>query len=247
MDRLAKLTSNLYPRWWRERYGEEFAALLEDSRPGLGASLDILKGALSMRLFVLSGKRILLSGAVAGLAIGFASAFFLTPLYASHTIISIRTPDANSDVGGRDSIKLLSDRALSPAALTEIMDHWELYPQERTTTPKSALLEKFKHDIRISAAPPTAETRDALAFELTFIYPDRLIAQRVVNHLGHRFLVDNVRLRVAALQILTPANVPAEPMFPNQRNMAVGGLAIGSLTSALAAAILHLRRKRETA
>jgi hypothetical protein len=40
----------LYPRWWRERYGDEFAALLEDLRGDRPVVLDIVKGAVDARL-----------------------------------------------------------------------------------------------------------------------------------------------------------------------------------------------------
>ena len=36
----------LYPSWWRRRYGEEAAAILEQSPPSLRAGLDLLRGAL---------------------------------------------------------------------------------------------------------------------------------------------------------------------------------------------------------
>jgi hypothetical protein len=36
----------LYPRRWRDRYGEEFAALLAESRPGPRLLADVLRGAL---------------------------------------------------------------------------------------------------------------------------------------------------------------------------------------------------------
>jgi hypothetical protein len=36
----------LYPSWWRERYGEEMAALLEARPPDARARLDLLRGAL---------------------------------------------------------------------------------------------------------------------------------------------------------------------------------------------------------
>jgi hypothetical protein len=39
----------LYPRRWRERYGEEFAALLAESPPGLGLIIDVLGGAIDAR------------------------------------------------------------------------------------------------------------------------------------------------------------------------------------------------------
>ena len=40
----------LYPRPWRERYGEEFEALLADRPPTLRHQLDIVRGALDARL-----------------------------------------------------------------------------------------------------------------------------------------------------------------------------------------------------
>lgn len=40
----------LYPRWWRERYEMEFAALLEETTPGPANVLDILVCALLARL-----------------------------------------------------------------------------------------------------------------------------------------------------------------------------------------------------
>lgn len=40
----------LYPREWRERYGDELAVVLEDRPPGLGDSLDLLLGALDAHL-----------------------------------------------------------------------------------------------------------------------------------------------------------------------------------------------------
>jgi hypothetical protein len=36
----------LYPAAWRERYGEEFAAVLDSQRPSVGIVLDVLAGAV---------------------------------------------------------------------------------------------------------------------------------------------------------------------------------------------------------
>ena len=49
MSQLPHLVSRLYPLWWRKRYGDEFNALLDEARPGIGGVLDILKGALAMQ------------------------------------------------------------------------------------------------------------------------------------------------------------------------------------------------------
>lgn len=40
----------VYPQAWRERYGEEMSALLEETPPRLGATLDLLRGALIAHL-----------------------------------------------------------------------------------------------------------------------------------------------------------------------------------------------------
>ncbi|HEY4428264.1 MAG TPA: hypothetical protein VGN08_08690 [Solirubrobacteraceae bacterium] len=40
----------LYPEAWRERYGEEMAALIEDTDPSITAALDLLRGALVAHL-----------------------------------------------------------------------------------------------------------------------------------------------------------------------------------------------------
>lgn len=40
----------LYPRAWRERYGDEFAELLSARPPSLGDRLDIVRGALDARV-----------------------------------------------------------------------------------------------------------------------------------------------------------------------------------------------------
>ena len=41
-----------YPRWWRDRYGEEMAALLDARPPDLRARVDLVRGALDARLRV---------------------------------------------------------------------------------------------------------------------------------------------------------------------------------------------------
>jgi hypothetical protein len=81
--RLTKWAARLYPRWWRERYGEEFAALLEDARPGIGGVLDIAKGAMAMRMRTWTTKRIILAAAVAGLIA--SGAFLLLRPLQHHT------------------------------------------------------------------------------------------------------------------------------------------------------------------
>ena len=49
-QRLAHLLTRLYPRPWRERYGEEFESLLRDSHGDLRTSANVLLAACGERL-----------------------------------------------------------------------------------------------------------------------------------------------------------------------------------------------------
>ena len=52
-----ELLLRLYPRAWRERYGEELSALIQTQSPlGLGAWLDLLRGALAAHLHPLAAR-----------------------------------------------------------------------------------------------------------------------------------------------------------------------------------------------
>lgn len=53
--RLAHLLTRLYPRCWRERYGEEFEALLQSGRGGLRTLVNIIWSALSEHIFPTQG------------------------------------------------------------------------------------------------------------------------------------------------------------------------------------------------
>jgi hypothetical protein len=50
MKRLMHLAAWLYPFRWRERYGAEFHALIDDVTPGWTALFDVMRGGVSMRV-----------------------------------------------------------------------------------------------------------------------------------------------------------------------------------------------------
>ena len=54
--RLARLLVRLYPRPWRERYGAEFEALLEDGSGGFGAAANVAWSALRERVRPARGR-----------------------------------------------------------------------------------------------------------------------------------------------------------------------------------------------
>ena len=243
MDRLTKLASKLYPKWWRDRYGEEFAALLEDARPGLGGTLDIAKGALAMQFGTSSAKRTLLAGVLAGLTIGFLGSFAMTPQFASQAVIEVSSP--NGDIV--ESINRMSQTVMSRAALSTLIRNMNLYVEERNTMPVEDVLEKMRKNIRISGARAIVGGRDVPAFAITFIYPDAEVSHKVVNTFVSQFLDENLRSQTAStLRVLDPASLPLEPTSPSRRNIAVIGAVSGLVLSSLLAFILR-RRKRQAA
>jgi hypothetical protein len=60
VSRFLRRMVRLYPRAWRERYGEEFGALLEERRASLSDVCDVALGALDARLFpqVVQGRSV---------------------------------------------------------------------------------------------------------------------------------------------------------------------------------------------
>ena len=53
--RLAHLVTRLYPRRWRERYGEEFEDFLLDGRADLRTWMDVMRGALGEHIHPTQG------------------------------------------------------------------------------------------------------------------------------------------------------------------------------------------------
>ena len=59
---LARALLRLYPRLWRQRYGDELAALLEEQPIRLRIVLDVVRGALSQRVSHLTRGETAMSG-----------------------------------------------------------------------------------------------------------------------------------------------------------------------------------------
>jgi hypothetical protein len=250
MDRLTKLASKLYPRWWRERYGEEFAALLEDARPGIGGTLDVLKGALTMQLGTTSAVKTLLLCAIAGVAVGLGVTFLLTPQYSSNAVVSVRPSEGSKLTDITDVINQYSQNVLTRPKLSNLIRTLDLYKGERNRMPTEDVLELMKQNIRISAAPAIVKGRSVPAFELSFHYPDNMAAQSVVTALVSGFIDENMQGRAPGgvsptMEVLDPASLPTNPIFPIRKVFAMSGLGAGLALGGIAALVLHFRRKRQ--
>lgn len=256
MHPLTKFASKLYPRWWRERYGDEFAALLEDARPGISGTLDVLKGALTMQFTSTSSVKMLLLCSLCGLIVALSTTLFLTPKYSSSAVINIHPPQVagSTQIDIVDRINELSNKVLSRTELMTLMRNLGLYREERQRMPLEDVLEQMKSDIRISASPAIVGGRSVPAFELSFTYRDPAVASKVVNTLVGQFLYVNLETAQAqtqssgtTLEVLDPASKPERPVFPNRTAIAFAGLGGGVLVGGMFILMLQFRRRLQPA
>ena len=216
MKRLILFVARLYPKLWRERYGAEFAALLEEVDPDWRASLDILKGALEMQMKTWNFGKILLAAGVAGALVAAGISFAVPKQYASQTVLSVTGPASGVDAA--DAVFTQAQQTESRGSLMLIIKSEALYPTERTTMPIEDVIDKMKSRIRISPISGGS------AFAIEFTYEDPHKAQRVTQDLAASF--ENVR-------ILDAASLPQSPVSPNRWMITAVGLAVGLALGAI--------------
>jgi hypothetical protein len=68
---------SLYPRAWRDRYGDELELVLEEEQPGLRARLDLVRGALDAHLHPASPSPVPVAAAITASAFAVAHAIAL--------------------------------------------------------------------------------------------------------------------------------------------------------------------------
>src|SRR5687768_14242976 len=136
MKRIAELLLHLYPYQWRERYGQEFLALVEDSGLGWKNCVDVVIGALAMRVSHMQRWpvwRVLLAFAVAGGLVAAVVAATLPHRYVSSTVVGIA-----SDTPTATLRRQISDRYVSIASrksLHDFIQRHNLYERQRQSHP----------------------------------------------------------------------------------------------------------------
>ena len=142
MKRILKLLARLYPAQWRDRYGAEYEALLEEATPRVRDVFDISWGAFKMQITTWSFLRIvlvcMLGGAVAAVGLSFAR----PKLYKSRTLITVDTPDPQSI---RTELAARAQDLLAQPFLASIIQSENLYPGERARMPLNDVVDEDEH------------------------------------------------------------------------------------------------------
>ncbi len=212
MSRLIHFLARLYPPSWRQRYGAEFAALLEDVRPDGRTAANVFAGALAMHIRNWKSWKILAASAVFGAAV-MASLFAAIPnSYVSSAVLKVGSEGSRQDTV--DAIQRIAMNVESRVGLVKLITTYNLYRSERSRKPLEDVIEEMKKRITITPAGP-----DATAFAIGFTYKDPRAAQQVTRGLVSGFIDENARQSRPSepaqginLQILDPASLPETSM-----------------------------------
>jgi hypothetical protein len=175
--------------------------------------------------------------AAAGFVLALAVAYFIPNVYISRAVLRIADTADNSRLA--DRLQEIQQHVLSQDNLARLIQlpYLDLYKKERAHMPISDVAEKMRmKDIRIrlyQALPG----RHALAFAISFSYPDRFKAQSTVRALSGQFVessLGNSREQGYTVDLLEPAYLPETPASPNPLSIATlgafAGLLIGLVT-----------------
>ena len=245
MNKLHRLAARLYPRAWRDRYGDELAALIDDARPGLAGALDLVKGAFFMHLEQsYRSLRILAIAALLGLVTAGTFGLIVEKKYRSSVQIQFVRTNANPNLDFETLRPVLLD-VLSRANLTGIVANQSIYRDEQRRIPMEDVIKKMSDNIWITVLPPgdPPDFDAPPAFKLSFQYRDPAEAQQVVTALTNQIVSANAEQGGQDLVVLEQPTLPDAPIQPAWLRIFAAGLGGGILLGALAILLRRLLRR----
>ena len=133
--------------------------------------------------------------------------------YQSTATILIEEPDVPADLVkstvstfANDRLQVIQQRVMTSQHLNEIIDRFNLYPEQQMTMPRSALISMMRSQVELevvsanlSGQPQQQQRRQqpqaSIAFTLSFESEDPNVAQQVANRLTDLYLAENDRTR----------------------------------------------------
>jgi uncharacterized protein involved in exopolysaccharide biosynthesis len=222
MKNTIKRLISLYPRPWRNRYENEFKALLDDVPPSWGTFFNVFGGAMKMQFKTGKSWKIVAASALAGVIAGMALTWTIPHRYVSTAVISV------ADIGDAQ-LNAEALKILARAPLTRLIVEADLYRDLRATTPiEDVVLQLKTEDIMIKAA-------GGKQMAVSVTAPDAGRAQKATQILAANFLEANVGT------LVDPASLPVTPNGPRLSRNIVMGLIAGLLLGALVALFAGLR------
>ena len=150
----------------------------------------------------------ILGPAFACLVIGTVGAFLWPDTYISSAVVRVIPPqvperyiptNVNADITQR--INSIYQSVTSRNTLTNIINLYKLYPRDRQRLPMEDVIEQMRKDVNVRFVGQmnagAAGRNQVQAFEISFAYENRLLAQKIVSELVTRFIDENIRTRAS--------------------------------------------------
>src|SRR5688572_19541524 len=148
-------------------------------------------------------KAWILGPAFAALVVSTVVACLWPDTYVSTAIIRVVPPQVpesfvpsniNSQMSQR--INSMYQTISSRGNLTNIINLYDLYRGDRSRKPMEDVVEQMRRDIKVGSVVPLSQgEREISAFQITFAYENRIVAQKVTADLVSRFMTENTRER----------------------------------------------------
>jgi succinoglycan biosynthesis transport protein ExoP len=148
-------------------------------------------------------KAWILGPAFGALVIAVVVAFLWPDTFVSTAVIRIVPPQVpeslvptNVNMEMSQRINAMAQTILSRGNLTNIINTFNLYPRERQRKPMEDVVEDMRKDVRIGNVVSMTQGKQGIsAFQISYSYDNRIIAQKVTADLVGRFMSENTRDR----------------------------------------------------
>lgn len=154
---------------------------------GIAETLGLLPSILWRRRWIVA------AAVVIGLAAGLIALLLIPTTYRSRAVLAVQGSQLSGDVVAAavgdtvdQRVATIRQQIISRPDLIAIINQNGLYPKERQSTPLSAVIDKMRRNILLEPVINTAggqSNQAAIAFALSFDYPDADAAQAVTQQL----------------------------------------------------------------
>lgn len=161
-------------------------------------------------------KAWILGPAFASLVLAVVVAFLWPDTYVSTATIRVVPPQVPEHLVATNVNSAMSQRInsmyqtiSSRGNLTNIVNMYNLYPRDRNRKPMEDIVEQLRKNIKIGNVVPLAQQTNARgeqnipAFQISFSYENRIVAQKVTADLVSRFITENTRERTTQSVLTT--------------------------------------------
>jgi uncharacterized protein involved in exopolysaccharide biosynthesis len=157
-------------------------------------------------------RRVMLLVLAAGVALTVGLALFWPPTYRSSATILIEQQEIPQDFVrtmissfADQRIQLISQRVMTSQNLMRIAERYDLYPWQRRTQAREAVVERMRDDIKMkmisaNVVDPRSgrPVQATIAFTVAYDSRSPVLALKVANELTSLYLEENLALRTAA-------------------------------------------------